>query len=289
MALRMIKSKPKLCLLVCVYLALCALLNVACASTNNEFDVCGKALKKTGVTDIERDSFNKSYGFGEYRVAVGNAGNYGLVCLLASSQKNFVAGDVLFGLDTVGIIAQSKRIDLQNRSYLLTLQRFRGGSNSLREYYVLYRFDAARIRTALKIPYHKELMIGGYKLSEKNNLTPQGDVLLVSQNLLIDNAVNQQKTFTLYRSARKFELMYVAEFNAFVEGIATCTDDLVVKGKTWQKKGRRLGYVFTPGLADAAGLAVELVRDDGETTIINDLTNLIFLDLGKKDMSKPSL
>ena len=105
----------------------------------------------------------------------------------------------------------------------------------------------------------------------------------------IDNAVNQQKTFTLYRSARKFELMYVAEFNAFVEGIATCTDDLVVKGKTWQKKGRRLGYVFTPGLADAAGLAVELVRDDGETTIINDLTNLIFLDLGKKDMSKPSL
>src|SRR6266705_5941654 len=88
MALRMSKSKPKLCLRVCcVYLAFYALLNVACASTNNEFDVCEKALKKTGVTDIERDSFNKSYGFGEYRVAVGNAGNYGLVCLLASSQK----------------------------------------------------------------------------------------------------------------------------------------------------------------------------------------------------------
>ncbi len=294
MALRMIKSKPKLCLLVCLYLALCALLNVACASTNNEFDVCEKALKKSGVTDIERDDSNKSdsnkrYGFGEYRVAVGNAGNYGFVCLLAPSQKNLVAGDLLFGLDTVGIIAQSKRIDLQNRSYLLTLQRFRGGSNSLREYYVLYRFDAARIRTALKIPYHKELMIGSYKLSEKNNLTPQGNVLLVSQNLSIDNTVNQQKTLTLYRSARKFELLYLAEFSAFVEGIATCTDDLVVKGKTWQKKGRRLGYVLTPGLADAAGLAIELVRDDGEKTIINDLTNLIFLNLGKKDMNKPSL
>lgn len=268
---------------VCFLLILAALSTLglsppkALADKNDDLDACAEALEKAGATLPEPGESAKSYGFGKDRVVIGNAGNEGFVCLLTSSKEKLVVSDLLFGLDVVGIIADSRPTE-QNR-HLLTLQSFRGGSNAKRQYHVLYSFRAGKIWTSLKIPRDKELAIDDYKFSEKNLLTFEQGGLSVSERVSIMGAGQTQ----IYQSSRTFKLVYSEKFGAFIEGTALCLQDIVGDKKTWQKKGMRVGYRFVSGFSDVAPLAVELVRDDGKRFMINDLAELHFLTLEKED------
>lgn len=246
-----------------------------------EVELCAKALEKDGAEHIPRPEFTR-IEFGDNRVVVGNADTIGFVCLLVPAGGRLVVADLARGQDVVGVISKPRRVDLPAGSFLLTRQAFRGGSNARREYHVGYAVERGKIRTVLRLPSNKAVFIGNYTLSERNDLTPSRGGLHVSQASIVGVEAERGTERTLYRSGRAFDLTYSAELGAFVEGVGTCVEDVVIGGKTWEKKGRRLGYVIAPGIADAAPLQVELIRSDGARAAIESLTDLVLLRLGTK-------
>ena len=205
----------------------------------------------------------------DQRVAVANTEEGGLVCSFTVAGQKVSISDVATGVDQVGKISASRLIEVQRRTFLATIQTFRGGSNSARESHVLYAVESGKIHKALEIASLEELAIGGHRLSERNRLTPRADGLHVEQDLEVRRA-SARGNEALYRASRRFVLAFAPEFRSFVEGTGECVQDLVIGKSVWLKSGQRFGYMFKPGMADAAALSLKLIRADGTEAGLED-------------------
>ncbi len=216
------------------------------------------------------------------RVVVANTEEGGLVCSFTVAGPKVSISDVATGVDQVGKISAPRLVEVQQRTFLATVQTFRGGSNSARESHVLYAVESGKIHKALEVASLKELAIGDYRLSERNILTPRADGLHVAQELAVRRASARGNEAALYRTSRQLVLAFAPELRSFVEGEGECVQDLVIGKGVWLKPGQRFGYVFQPGIADAAAFSLKLVRADGAEASLEDAADLVFLRLGRK-------
>jgi hypothetical protein len=259
---------------VILAIAVAAIPSAILASDAGDVSACKAALAKSGAEEV---TFRQTtFTIDDQRILLGNADNAGFLCIVRMSGVNHVVSHLETGLDTVGKITDAAKLDVRGRTFVDTVQLFRGGSNSVRQFRDVYSITGGKARKVLELPVRKELAIGEYWLAERNATTWSKAGLSVSQDLLISRAPSRSEA-VLYRSRRAFRLTFVAELSAFVEGAGTCVQDLVVDKTTWLKSGQRFGYIFQPGLADGTGLTIKLVRADGSTTVLRDLADLAFL------------
>lgn len=235
-------------------------------------DAAKSAPRRNGAT---------AFVIGDQRVVVANTEEGGLVCAFAVAGEKISVSDVATGVDEVGNISDPRLIEGQRRTFLATVQTFRGGSNSTRKSHVLYAVESGKLHKALELASHEELAIGDYRLSERNALTPTADGLRVAQETSVRRASARGRE-ALYTTSRRFVLSFAPEFRAFVEGTGECVQDLVIGKGVWLKSGQRFGYLFRPGVADAAALGLKLIRPDGAEANLEDAADLVFLRLGGK-------
>lgn len=258
------------CLLVVLVAA-----NSSAAGTDVE--ACRRALTKAGE-EPEVGLEATAVVVGPHRVLVGNTEEgRGFVCLLGANAARSAVADVAVGLDVVGKIDHPRVLTVAGQPLLATEQTFRGGSNARRQRHVLYAFVKGKVRTALELSLHESRVVGAYTLSERNTLatTPAG--LHVEEHSTVGTVAGPDAG--LYRSSRTFVLRWSAELAALVEGVGTSREDYRVDRNVWLRKGQRFGYRFQSGVADAGGLTLTLVREDGATATVTDLEDLSFLHL----------
>lgn len=226
---------------------------------------------------LQRGELSKSLLDGQRSFALGrasrlfllSAGTDGVVCLVRRVGGTDKIIDSRSGPGTTGgfgDFSETGLMKIGDRDYLRTEQFFRGGSNAIRDYYILYEVKRDRIHQVLKLPEHLGLVIYDYEFSEENTLTAGKKYLKVRSVQTLRKGFGDSDKVQLYKTTRDFRLKYFDKYSSFLNGTATCTQDMYLgkDAKLWCQKGDQLGYLIVPQFAEnGGGLSFDLVKPGG--------------------------